>query len=159
LLSVFVILAWGGVGDPAWSGMMAPSREGLLDASTHVGRLLLVLMAVAVLRERMPMAELLIATHRLLDPLRRCGLDTDRGLVRLLLVLHYLETMPRPRDWRQLLEPPASSGQREIFELTDRQLSSRDYLDHRGCRRQGSCRSSALADVRNENCPGGRVRR
>lgn len=127
LLSVFVILAWGSAGDPVWTGMMAPSHEGLLDASTHVGRLLLVLMAVAVLRERMPMADLLTATHRLLDPLRRGGLDTDRGLVRLLLVLHYLETMPQPRDWRQLLEPPASSGHREIFELTDRQLSSRDY--------------------------------
>jgi len=127
LLSMFVILAWGSAGDPVWTGMMAPSHEGLVDASTHVGRLLLVLMAVAVLRERMPMADLLTATHRLLEPLRRCGLDTDRGLVRLLLVLHYLETMPRPRDWRQLLEPQASSGHRETFELTDRRLSSQDY--------------------------------
>ncbi|KFB66745.1 MAG: hypothetical protein CAPSK01_003683 [Candidatus Accumulibacter vicinus] len=126
LLSVFVILAWGSAGDPAWTGAMAPSHEGLVDASTHVGRLLLVLMAVAVLRARMPVADLLTATHRLLEPLRRCGLDADRGLVRLLLVLHYLETMPRPRDWRQLLELPAS-GHCEAFELADRRLSSRDY--------------------------------
>ena len=127
LLSVFVILAWGGAGDPAWSGVMAPSREGLVDASTHVGRLLLMLMAVAVLRERMPLADLLTAIHRLLEPLRHCGLDTERGLVRLLLVLRYLETMPRPGDWRQLLDVSASANS-EVFELTDRRLSRRDYL-------------------------------
>jgi hypothetical protein len=88
------------------------------------------------------MADLLTATHRLLDPLRRCGLDTDRGLVRLLLVLHYLETMPRPRDWRQLLEPPASS-QREVFELTDRRSpGGTTWIIVVAAR--SSCRSSAF---------------
>ncbi len=130
LLSLFVILAWGGAGDPIWNGVMAPSHEGLVDALTHIGRLLLVLMAVAVLRERMPVADLLTATHRLLEPLRRCGLDADRALVRLLLVLRHLETMPRPRDWRRLLEVPASGSSEvfEVFELADRRLAPRDYL-------------------------------
>ena len=126
-LSLFVILAWGGIGEAAWNGPMAPSREGLLDASTHVGRLLLVLMAVAVLRERMSTADLLTGIYRLLEPMRRCGLDSDRGLVRLLLVLNYIETMPRPRDWRMLLDVPASCNS-EVFELVDQPLSSRDYL-------------------------------
>jgi hypothetical protein len=72
-LSLFVILAWGGVGEAAWNGPMAPSREGLLDASMHVGRLLVVLMAVAVLREWMSTADLLTGIHRLLEPMRRCG--------------------------------------------------------------------------------------
>lgn len=126
-LSLFVILAWGGIGEAAWNGPMAPSREGLLDASTHVGRLLMVLMAVAVLREWMSTADLLTGIHRLLEPMRRCGLDSDRGLVRLLLVLNYIETMPRPRDWRMLLDVPAGSSS-EVFELVDHPLSSRDYL-------------------------------
>ena len=126
-VSLSVILAWGGVGDPAWSGPLAPSREGLLAALTQAGRLLAVLMVVAVLREQMPASELLIGIHRLLEPLRRCGVDVDRGVVRLLLVLNHLETMPRPRDWRLLLAAPTARGG-EIFELPDRQLGGHDYL-------------------------------
>ena len=126
-LSLFVILAWGGAGEAAWNGPMAPSREGLFDASPHVGRLLLVLMAVAVLRERMSTADLLTGIYRLLEPMRRCGLDSDRGLVRLLLVLNYIETMPKPRDWRMLLDVPASSNS-EVFQLVDQPLAVRDYL-------------------------------
>lgn len=126
-LSLFVILAWGGAGEPAWNGFMAPSLEGLADAATRVGRLLLVLMAVAVLRERMSSADLLSGAHCLLEPLRRCRLDADRGLVRLLLVLRYMEAMPRPRDWRQLLELRADC-QVEVLELADRRFSRRDAL-------------------------------
>jgi energy-coupling factor transporter transmembrane protein EcfT len=126
-LSLFVILAWGGAGEPAWDGTMAPSLEGLSDASSHVGRLLLVLMAVTVLREGMPLADLLSGARRLLTPLRQCGLETDRGLVRLLLVLRHIETMPRPRDWRLLLDVP-EHFMSEVFELADRPLCRRDYL-------------------------------
>ena len=126
-LSLFVILAWGGIGEAAWNGPMAPSREGLLDASAHVGRLLMALLAVAVLREWMSTTDLLTGIHRLLEPMRRCGLDSDRGLVRLLLVLNYIETMPKPRDWRMLLDVPAS-GNSEVFQLVDQPLAVRDYL-------------------------------
>jgi hypothetical protein len=126
-LSLFVILAWGGIGEAAWNGPMAPSREGLLDASAHVGRLLMALLAVAVLREWMSTTDLLTGIHRLLEPMRRCGLDSDRGLVRLLLVLNYIETMPKPRDWRMLLDVPASSNS-EVFQLVDQPLAVRDYL-------------------------------
>ncbi len=126
-LSLFVILAWAGAGDPAWDGPMAPSLEGLSDALAHIGRLLLVLMAVAVLRARMPLPDLLSGAHCLLEPLRRCGFDVDRGLVRLLLVLRYMETLPRARDWRLLLEVPEQAAG-EVFELADRPLCRRDAL-------------------------------
>ena len=84
-------------------------------------------MALAVLRERMSLPELLTAMHRLLEPMRRLGVDPDRGLVRLLLVLRHLETMPRPRDWRILLDVPANSTS-EVFEIADRPLAWVDYL-------------------------------
>ena len=126
-LSLFVILAWGRAGEPVWGGAMAPSAEGLSEALTQVGRLLLVLMAVAVLRQRLSVPEFLTAAHRLLWPLRRCGVDTDRGIVRVLLVLQYLETTPRPRDWRRLLDVPEASSS-EVFELSDRHFPGRDYL-------------------------------
>ena len=126
-LSLFVILAWGRAGEPVLGGAMAPSAEGLSEALTQVGRLLLVLMAVAVLRQRLSVPEFLTAAHRLLWPLRRCGVDTYRGIVRVLLVLQYLETTPRPRDWRRLLDVPEVSSS-EVFELRDRHFPGRDYL-------------------------------
>lgn len=126
-VSLFVILAWGGAGEPLWSGAFAPSHEGLLDALTHGGRLLLALMAVAALLEWMPVTDLMTATHCLLRPLRHCGVSPDRGVVRLLLVMRYIETLPRPRDWRILLEVPASSSD-EVLELADRGFSWLDPL-------------------------------
>ncbi|HRI92850.1 MAG TPA: hypothetical protein PLS93_14525, partial [Accumulibacter sp.] len=95
-------------------------------AATHGGRLLLALSAVAVLVEWMPVPELLVATHRLLQPLRRCGVDPDRSVVRLLLVMRHIETLPRPRDWRILLKAPNTGGEGEVFELADRPFSWSD---------------------------------
>ena len=113
LVSLLVIVSWGVAGEPLWAGAAAPTSEGLREALTHLGRLLLVLFAVAAFLEAMPLPELLAATHVLLGPLRRCGVDTERGVVRLLLVLRYVETLPRPRDWRVLLKaPPAVVGER-----------------------------------------------
>lgn len=113
LLSLFVILAWGIAGDPLWEGALAPTREGLIEALTHLGRLLLVLMIVAALLETLPLPELLAASRSLMAPLRRFGFDADRGVIRLMLVLRYVESMPRPRDWRSLLEAPtAIAGER-----------------------------------------------
>lgn len=127
LLSLLVIFSWGVAGEPLWDGFAAPTVEGLADAATNLGRLLLVLVCVAALLEAMPMADLLTATHGLLAPLRRCGLDGDRGVVRLMLVLRYVETLPRPRDWRQLLDaPPVAES--ELIELDDHPLRLADWL-------------------------------
>ncbi len=127
LLSLFVIFSWGVVGVPLWEGVGAPSFEGLAEALTHLGRLLLVLMAVAALLEALPMSDLLSATRGVLAPLRRYGVNCDRGVVRLMLVLRYVETLPRPRDWRQLLNAPAVEIAERI-ELDDHPLGFADYL-------------------------------
>lgn len=127
LLSMFAIFSWGVVGQPIWEGMGAPSQEGLVDAFTHLGRLLLVLVSVAALLEGMPMSDLLTATHGLLAPFRRAGFDGDRGVVRLMLVLRYVETLPRPRDWRQLLDAPDVVGRERVM-LDVHPLRGVDYL-------------------------------
>ena len=106
LLSLSVIYAWATAGEPLWASDYAPTQEGLQEATTHVGRLLLVLMAVAIFIERMPLSDMLAATHRVLSPLTVFGLDPDRGVVRMMLALRYAESLPRPRDWRTLLEMP-----------------------------------------------------
>jgi energy-coupling factor transporter transmembrane protein EcfT len=114
LISLFVIFSWGVAGEPLWSVGFAPTYEGLAEAFTHLGRLLLVLTGIAAILENMPFSDLLAATHTLLQPLRRLGLDPDRGVVRLMLVVRYVEALPRPRDWRHLLNLPESSVSEEL---------------------------------------------
>ncbi|MBL0208468.1 MAG: hypothetical protein IPP84_11085 [Propionivibrio sp.] len=109
LLSLLVVFSWGIPGDPLWNGALSPTYEGLFEGLTHLGRLVLVLMAVAAFLEAMSLQDLLAATHALLGPLRRLGFDPDRSVVRLMLVLRYVETLPRPRDWRALLDLPATN--------------------------------------------------
>lgn len=103
LASLAVFFAWGSAGEPLWSGYGAPTSEGLGLALIHLGRLYLVLIALAALLEAMPLTDLLSATHVLLKPLQWLGLEPARGVVRLMLVLNYVENLPRPSDWRSLL--------------------------------------------------------
>lgn len=127
LVSLFVIFAWGVSGEPLWQGVAAPTYEGLLAALTQLGRLLLMLMIVAAFLEFMPLPSLLAATHRMLHPLRRFGIDPDRGVIRLMLVMRYVETLPRPRDWRSLLDVPAVSVS-EVLEIDEHPLRWLDGL-------------------------------
>ena len=106
LLSLLLVFAWGTAGDPLWDSVFAPTHEGLQEALKHVGRMFLVLIAVAAFLVFMPLSDLLSATHAVLLPCRCLGIDSDRGVVRLMLVLRYVETLPRPRDWKSLLEAP-----------------------------------------------------
>jgi energy-coupling factor transporter transmembrane protein EcfT len=110
LLSLLAVFAWGVAGEPLWDGGLAPTREGVDEALKHLGRLLLVLVAVAAFLEFMPLADLLAAAHVLLAPLKRLGVDPDRGIVRLMLALRYAESLPRPRDWRSLLDVPETAA-------------------------------------------------
>jgi len=127
LVSLVIILAWGGAGEPLWNSDFSPTCEGLTEAVTHLGRLLLVLMAVAAFLETISMPELFSASHTLFKPLRYFGMDPDRGIVRLMLVLRYVEKLPRPRDWRSLLEVPVNTTNEEI-EVSSQPLGLRDYV-------------------------------
>ena len=119
LFSLLAVFAWGTAGEALWNSGWAPTYEGVMEASKHLGRMLLVLMLVATFLEYMPLADLISATHALLLPFRRFGLDTTRGVVRLMLVLRYVETLPRPRDWKVVLDAPDSSTS-EIVEIEQR---------------------------------------
>jgi hypothetical protein len=109
LISLALVFAWGTAGEPLWNADMAPTYEGIDEALKHLGRLFLVLITVAAFLEFMPLADLLAATHTLLAPLRRLGLDSDRSVVRLMLALRYVENLPHPRDWRALLDIPETA--------------------------------------------------
>ena len=127
LVSLLVIVSWGVAGDPLWPSDLAPTIEGCREALTHAGRLLLVLVGVAAFLEAMPVGDLLAATHVFLGPLRGFGIDADRAVVRLLLVLRYVEELPRPRDWRAVLDtPPVTRSER--VEVSRSALCWTDYL-------------------------------
>jgi energy-coupling factor transporter transmembrane protein EcfT len=121
LLSLTLVFAWGVAGEPLWSGGMAPTHEGIDEALKHLGRLFLVLVTVAAFLEFMPLADLLAATHVLLTPFRRLGADSDRGVARLMLALRYVESLPRPRDWRSLLDVPETAAG-EVIEIDHRAM-------------------------------------
>ena len=126
LLSLLLVFSWGVAGTPLWSLGFAPTEEGVLEGATHLGRLVLVLMAVATLLEYVSVEDLLSATHVLLKPFRLFGLDPDRGVVRLMLVLRAVESMPRPRDWRVLIAAADASGG-ERLEVIVQRFRGADY--------------------------------
>jgi hypothetical protein len=129
LFSLFVIFSWGIAGHPLWDGAdsaFAPTHEGIAEAATHLGRLVLVLVAVATFLEAMPLPDLVAALYAALGPLRHLGLDPERSVVRLLLVLRYVESLPRPRDWRTLLDAPLPATS-EVVEVDAVPLAWADY--------------------------------
>ena len=126
VLSLLVVFSWGVSGAPLWSFSFAPTEEGVLEGATHLGRLLLVLMAVATFLEYVSVEELLSATHVLLKPFRFFGLDPDRGVVRLMLVMRAVESMPRPRDWRVLIAATDAAGG-ECLEVVAQRFRGADY--------------------------------
>ena len=64
LLSLMLVFAWGVAGTPLWNVGFAPTREGVMEGLTHLGRLVLVLVAVATFLEYMSVADVLAETIR-----------------------------------------------------------------------------------------------
>ena len=126
-LPLFAVFAWGVAGEPLWNGFASPSLEGLLQACDHIGRLLLVLFLVAAFLESMPLADLLVASHCVLAPFRRFGLEPERGAVRLMLVLRYVEEQTPVRDWRSLLRSPEVCSS-EVLEIDSSPLGLMDWF-------------------------------
>lgn len=106
LLTLLVVLAWGVAGEPVLvdGGVLVPTFEGLALAALQLGRLLMVLAAVAALIETTPVERLTAGCHVLLRPLRYLGLDVDRAVVRMSLALYYAERIPGG-NWRSMLQP------------------------------------------------------
>lgn len=126
LLSLVVVFSWGVAGTPLLNLEYLPTKEGLLEGANQLGRLLLALVAVATFLEYVSTADLLAATHVLLKPFRRLGLDPDRGVVRLMLVLRYVEILPKPRDWRTLLDVPNLAIEQHV-KVSHRRFCQVDY--------------------------------
>lgn len=110
LLSLWLILAYGAPGE-AWQGfVIAPSLQGMAEASQHALRLVFLLVTLATVLHTLSRQQLVSGLFALLHPLQRFGLgagnkrlrlDAERSVVRLALVLLHLEHTPRGKGWWQ----------------------------------------------------------
>ncbi len=103
LLTLWLILAYNVPGEAFRDLPWAPTYEGMADASLHALRLVVMLGCLAWLFRRLGRDGLVGALWGLLHPCRVLGLDTERLVVRLSLVLDNLQTPPEKGAWRQML--------------------------------------------------------
>lgn len=112
LLILWVVLAYNTPGDAFRDLSWAPTYEGLAAANLHAVRLVIMLACLAWLFERLGHAALLGALWGVLLPLRKLGLDIERLLVRLSLVLENLKSPQKKGAWKQMLaaQPDFTQG-------------------------------------------------
>lgn len=105
VLAILVLFAGFTPGDALWPAFpsLSPSREGMTLAAEHAGRLLAVVLCVALLLERLSVNRLVSGLYALLQPFDRVGLPRARLAVRLMLVLRYVESTP-PGGWQGWLD-------------------------------------------------------
>lgn len=93
MLSLLLIYAYSTPGQalPESFGVFGPTREGLLDGTLQLTRLLAALASLAILLDRLHRQHLIAGLYTLFAPLRLIGLSRERLAVRLALTLHYAE--------------------------------------------------------------------
>lgn len=115
LLSIAMLFALATPGErlPGGAGDLGVTYDGLILGAEHVLRLLLLLTTLALLHQHLGTGGILAGLYWLLTPLARLYGLRERIVVRLMLVLEYVET-PGQRDWRSWLsavELPARGPQ------------------------------------------------
>lgn len=110
LASVWLILAYGTPGDALLDAAWLPTHEGVAEATLHVARLTLMLGCLAWLLGSLGQRGLLVALVSLLRPLARCGVATDRLVVRLSLVMENLQVELPKGAWRDMLDGNPGGG-------------------------------------------------
>ena len=116
---------------PEWG--LYPTEEGALLAVTQLLRLIGMLAAVALLLDTTDDRSLAAGSLALLQPLAGKRQWPERAVARLLLVFHYLESAPKPRNLLDVLAlagvDPAASPEvdaPDVLELEVQPLSVRD---------------------------------
>lgn len=116
LLSIAVLFVLASPGErlPGAIGEIGITYDGLQLAAEHVLRLLLLLATLALLHERLGNEGLIAGLHWLLAPLAGWRKVRERVIVRLMLVLDYVETEPRG-GWRAWLSGDAPGPDRLVL--------------------------------------------
>jgi len=113
LLSIAVLFTLATPGErlPGATGELGVTYDGLLMAAEHVLRLTLLLSSLAMLHQHLGNDGLIAGLHWLLAPLAGSRELRERIVVRLMLVLDYVETEPRG-GWRGWLSGETSGPER-----------------------------------------------
>lgn len=116
LIALVTLYALATPGAPLIPGWTLPTYEGVQAGMMQAWRLLLMIVALALILTRLAREQWLAGIYGLLLPFKPLGLPLDRIAVRLWLTLHYAETGlqgQRLRDrWQEALavpDAPASS--------------------------------------------------
>lgn len=128
LLALWLVLAYGASGDALLDQDWLPTWAGVDAANLQALRLILILGSLAWLFNLLGRSGLVAALLGLLWPLRRRGLDIDRLVVRLSLVLDHLKTPQKKGDWRQMLHDQALPSGPENILITLPGWRSQDSL-------------------------------
>lgn len=108
LLAIVVLFAGFTPGEALladWPNL-SPSREGVWLAIEHAGRVLAVVLCVAMLMEHLPARRLVGGLYALLKPFEALGFPAARVAVRMLLVLEHVDARESV-SWQSWLDDPA----------------------------------------------------
>lgn len=127
LATLFLVFAYGMPGSPVLDSSWLPSQEGLYEGALHTLRLIVLLGSLSWLLAPLGHQALMGGLWYLLRPLQKVGLPTDKSVIRLTLVLEYLEKMPK-QQWRQWLAPQPVDGAPTTVTIATPPWSTRDTL-------------------------------
>jgi energy-coupling factor transporter transmembrane protein EcfT len=109
LLAVLLLTyAYALPGPALWPslGWASPGIEGLQQGALRAGRLVLMLVGLAVLLATTSRPRLIYGLYALARPLTWLGFDRRAFAVRLGLTLDYVEHAPKPAHWLEALRAP-----------------------------------------------------
>lgn len=131
LFAVTLFMTPGTALFPHWG--LFPTEEGVQLAISQLLRLIGMLAAVSLLLDTTDDPSLAAGSLALLQPLAGNRQWPERAVARLLLVFHYLETSPKPRNLQDVMALAGADvsgmpeqGAPEVLELTATGLTSRD---------------------------------
>jgi energy-coupling factor transporter transmembrane protein EcfT len=129
LLTLWLILAYNTPGEAFHDLAWAPTYEGMAEANLQAARLLAMLACLAWLFVRLGHDGMVGGLWGMLQPVRAAGVDVERLVVRLSLVLENLQTPPEKGAWKRMLAAEASTvGGREVLHFSLMRWARHDTL-------------------------------
>ncbi len=104
LLTLWLILAYNAPGEAWLDQSWAPTYEGMAEGGLQVARLSVMLLWLAWLFVRLGREQLVSGVWGLLQPVSVLGMQVERLVVRLSLVLENLQGPQEQGGWRRMLQ-------------------------------------------------------
>ena len=118
ILALWLILAYGAPGDALFDLDWAPTWEGVSAGNLQALRLILMLGCLAWLFDQLGRSGLIASLWGLLRPLEGWGLESERLVVRLSLVLEHLKMPLEKSAWRHMLHDQPLPGGPETLRIS-----------------------------------------